>query len=739
MEAAPDAIVVVNREREIVLVNTQVEKLFGYKREELLNSKIEILIPEALRDKHHGLGNGFFATHRTGPIGAGQQLFARRKDGSEFQVEVRLSPLETDEGTLVMSVVRDITHQIRAEEKLLRYEAIVEWSNDAIIVLGLDGVITNWNMGAERIFGFAKSEAVGKPITILTPPGRHEEPLNFLEGTKKGVSLLDFETVRMRKDGKLVDVSITLSPIRNRDGQIVGGSGVVRDISELKRAEERFRKTFNASPEPITVATFSEGRYIDVNESFLRVTGFQRDEVIGRTSLELGVWKDPEERAKLVELLQTKKVVRDFEQVLRTKSGEKRTGLTSYEVIDIAGEKCIISIIKDITERLKFEEQLRQSQKMESIGLLAGGIAHDFNNLLNVIFGYSDLLLEDVGSDSPYRDKIREIKRAGEQGASLVRQLLAFSRRQILDPRTVNLNDVVQNMETMLRRVIGEDIELVSRMDPEAKTVMVDPGQMGQVILNLVINARDAMPHGGRITLEITNATLDAEHFVTHGFRGAAGEYVMLSVSDTGTGMDETVRKQIFEPFFTTKGPGKGTGLGLSTVYGIVKQSGGYIFVYSEVGRGTAFKVYFPQNNQKAHAPAAAAAARKPPQEEVKCTETILIVEDDEAMGTMLHDFLNLKGYTVLKAVNGGEAIQIAKSHAGPIALVITDVIMPEMSGPEMVVQFSKLLSRTKVLYASGYTRSAISHDGVLDPGITFVQKPYSLADLHQKIRSLLQ
>ncbi len=379
------------------------------------------------------------------------------------------------------------------------------------------------------------------------------------------------------------------------------------------------------------------------------------------------------------------------------------------------------------------EEQLRQSQKMEAVGRLAGGIAHDFNNLLTAIIGYSQLTLRQLRQSDPLRPKIEEIKKSGERAASLTRQLLAFSRKQVLQPKVLNLNEVVADMDNMLRRLISEDVDLLTTLFPALSHVKADPGQIEQVLLNLVVNARDAMPQGGKVTVETKNVVLDETYTARHA-AVEPGRYVMLAVSDTGTGMDAATQKRIFEPFFTTKEQGKGTGLGLSTVYGIVKQSGGNICVYSELGQGTTFKVYLPQFAKDA----TEFEPREIIVETPQGTETILLVEDDEVVRKLTRETLEMSGYVVLEATNGNHALSVCETHQSQIHLILTDVVMPQMSGREMVQRLSARLSQVPVLYMSGYTDDAIVHHGVLEEGMAFLEKPFTPDALAHKVREVL-
>jgi nitrogen-specific signal transduction histidine kinase len=389
-------------------------------------------------------------------------------------------------------------------------------------------------------------------------------------------------------------------------------------------------------------------------------------------------------------------------------------------------------ILEDITEHRLLENQLRQAQKMEAIGRLAGGVAHDFNNLLTAIFGYVDLLREDLPEGSSARQDTEEIRKAAERAAALTRQLLAFSRQQVLEAVIVNVNDLVEEFDKMLRRLIGEDVELRAALAPDLANVRADPGQLQQVLMNLVVNARDAMPTGGKLLIETANADLTEEYAELHQ-PVIPGAYVMLAVSDTGVGMDADTRARIFEPFFTTKEKGRGTGLGLSTVYGIVKQSGGYIWVYSEPGHGTTFKVYLPRVDAPAHPVAQPREART-----LAGTETILLAEDDEMLRPLAKGLLRKLGYIVLEAPSAEEALGAAAGHDGPIHLLVADVVMPGASGRELARRLAASRPETKVLYVSGYTDDAIVRHGLLDPGLAFLQKPFTPDTLARKVREVL-
>lgn len=392
----------------------------------------------------------------------------------------------------------------------------------------------------------------------------------------------------------------------------------------------------------------------------------------------------------------------------------------------------VVLIFRDLTERVHLQEQLRQSQKMEAIGRLAGGVAHDFNNLLTVILGYCSLALSRAGVADRLRSELEEIHRAGERATALVGQLLAFSRKQVLQPHVLDLNDVISGADKLLRRVIGEDIDLVSTTRPELGHVLADAGQIEQIILNLAVNARDAMPNGGKLTIETANVDLDEGYARTHA-EVSPGRYVLLAVSDTGHGMDNETQARIFEPFFTTKALGKGTGLGLSTVYGIVKQSAGHIWLYSEPGKGATFKVYLPRVDE----PVETSETAAPPIESLHGSETLLLAEDDAGVRELARSILEKYGYNVLTASSGPEAIA-AVQRTNNIALLLTDVVMPQMSGRELAVGIEKLAPEVSVLYLSGYAEDAIVHHGVLDEGVAFLPKPFTPEGLARKVREVL-
>jgi PAS domain S-box-containing protein len=609
---------------------------------------------------------------------------------------------------------------------------VVDSATELISTGDLEGRITFMNQAFLRAVGWSEQEIIGKHFrdTVLSPNNspdlREQIRAGILEvGGWKG------ECLHSRKDGTDFPVYLSVGPLRDSAGRVIGNVGIVRDLTESKQAEERFYKAFHLNPEPITIATVSEGRYLDVNESFLRITGYQREEVIGRTSLELRFWERPEDRSRLMEMLREQGSVRDLEITFRTKSDEQRIALDSADVIEVDGRECVIAILKDITERKALEKQLRQLQKMEAVGQLSGGIAHDFNNLLGVILGYSEILEASLEKNTKLRKTAQEIIKAGQRAASLTRQLLAFSRQQVLEPRVLNLNTVVADTEKMLRRLIGEHIDLTSRLASDLGQVKADQGQIEQVIMNLAVNARDAMPEGGKLIIETRNIELDEEYAFRHP-PTVPGKYVELVVTDEGVGMDAQTQSHIFEPFFTTKDLGKGTGLGLATVYGVVKQSGGYVWVYSEPGIGSTFKVYLPR---------VADAARKSGPGEVvtalaRGSETILLVEDEESLRTLTCTILEQNGYTVLEAGGGMEAIEIARLHKHPIDLLLTDMVMPGMNGHAVAQSLAQLRPGLKVVYMSGY--SGFGHRGLVEADDVLLSKPLRRDALLRKLHEVL-
>ncbi len=500
----------------------------------------------------------------------------------------------------------------------------------------------------------------------------------------------------------------------------------------LRRSEERFQKAFEASPAALSLRTRADGRYLDVNERGLALLGYARAEIVGHAAEELGIWIEPAARVALEQLAREEGSVRDFPARFRTRSGEVREVISSVETLEIDGVPCLLELTEDVTERRKLEERLVQSQRLESMGRLAGGIAHDFNNLLGVILGYSSLVLSRLPEDHPVTGKVAQIQRAGERAAGLTRQLLAFSSRQVLVPTVVDLAVLLHDTEKMLGRLIGEDIELATSVAPGLGRVKADPSQIEQVLMNLVVNARDAMPEGGRLGIDLRDVTVESPLPLERGVL-PPGAYVVLAVRDSGVGISDDVRDHLFEPFFTTKERGKGTGLGLATVHGIVEQSGGRISVETTLGAGTTFRVYLPRVDD-----AASDAGRAPAAATPRGSETLLLVEDEDPLREMTREILTEGGYVVLEAENGSRALEVAAAHAGPIHLLLTDVVMPGLSGPKTAERLTALRPGTRVLFASGYTAGELGPHGVLDPSVEFLQKPYTPDDLLARIRDVL-
>jgi PAS domain S-box-containing protein len=493
---------------------------------------------------------------------------------------------------------------------------------------------------------------------------------------------------------------------------------------QIHQSEERFEKAFRASPAAISISALADGRYLDVNARFEQITGRSRTEIVGQTALELDFWADPAVRPEMQAAMEGAGYLRDWPFAFRHRSGERRQALGAFERIEVAGEACVLAITEDVTERRDLEERLRQAEKLEATGRLAGGIAHDFNNLLGIILGYCELLARRLVDDARSQKQLEAIRRASERAADLTRQLLAYGRKQVLFPETLALGAVVEEAHPMLDRLLGEQITLHILVEPGIGSVRADRGQIEHVLVNLALNARDGMPQGGTIRIECRNEADPAETSLG---------YVTLRVQDEGQGMDAAAREHVFEPFFGEKaGPGDAVGLGLASVYGIVKQSGGEIRVESEPGRGSVFVVRLPR------VPAVPPKGAAPSPGGATAGRTILLVDDQEMVREMTRSVLDEEGYQVLVAGDGDEALRVSEGFAGPIDLMITDVVMPGPSGPETANRVRAGRPNTRVIFVSGYTADALGDQNALGPGTRFLQKPFKPDDLTAAVRAVL-
>ena len=661
-------------------------------------------------------------------------------------------PLRDAAGRVVgtFGVSRDITERKVTELALARSQAslarIFQVAPVAISLSDLaDGRILDVNEEFVKTLGYSRDDLLGRTsleIGLWVDP----EDRNALRRIAAEHGEAKNRESRLRtKDGLIREVR------GNYQATDIGGRAVVLatfiDITERKEAERalrgseaRFRTAFMTVADAHYIATRDEGRILEVNDHFETVFGYRREEAVGHTSLELDLYADPEDRKRMLAELRAKGQVRELEVVARRKGGALIPVRISVSDLTMGEQPLILGVVRDVSEQKRaddalrtLEEQFRQAQRLEAVGRLAGGVAHDFNNILTAISGYTELLLEDIRGTDPRRADLEEIRTATQRATALTRQLLAFSRKQVLQPRVLDLNEVVQGLEKMLRRLIGEDVDLAITPAAGLGAVRADPGQIEQVILNLAVNARDAMPEGGRLTIETANVELDSTYAGAHA-DAVAGPHVLLAVSDTGSGMSPEVQSHIFEPFFTTKELGKGTGLGLATVHGIVAQSGGRIRVYSEPGLGTSFKIFLPRVDRAGvtlePAPAAPSAEGG--------HETVLIAEDDAAVREVVAKALAHRGYTVLRASDGRAALELARTHAGGVDLLLTDIVMPGITGRELAQTLAVEHPRLRVLYMSGYTDDAVVRRGVLEEGMPFLQKPFTSDALALRVREVL-
>jgi two-component system cell cycle sensor histidine kinase/response regulator CckA len=647
------------------------------------------------------------------------------KKAGKSDEDRRLSP--------ALQVTDDITERTRAEATIQRLLTAVEQSPAAVVITDVTGHIEYVNRKFSDITGYDPDEVLGRNPRFLQSGLTALERYRELWATILSGAVWRGEIQNRRKTGEVYWNRATIAPVKDAAGTVTHFVALQEDVTEQKRAAEALRES-EARYRAIADATFDgillsrDGVILDANRGIAEIFGYDVTEIVGQT---LDRFAAPES-CEQVQRLFGATVEGVFEIVGLRKDGSKVRLECIVRNTTHEGQPARLTALRDVSQRQLLEAQLRQAQKMEAVGRLAGGVAHDFNNLLTVITSYSQLLMEDMGTADPRRADLEEIQKAAGGAATLTRQLLAFSRQQVLEPKVIDLDEVVAGAGKMLKRLIGEDIELVTVLAPDLGMVKADPGQVEQVIMNLAVNARDAMPDGGQLTIETTNVELGQQYAQEH-LPVPPGSYVLFSVSDTGTGMDEATKARLFEPFFTTKEQGKGTGLGLATVYGIVKQSGGFIWVYSELGQGTTLKVYLPRVDEAVTGQTAPASPQS-----LHGTETILIAEDAAPVRSVAREVLRRHGYRVLAAADGPSALELAAAHPGPIDLLITDVIMPEMSGRHLADRLKDLRTTLRVLFVSGYTDDAIVRHGILEPGIAFLQKPFTPESLARKVREVL-
>ncbi len=639
-----------------------------------------------------------------------------------------------------MSVVSLISW--RLNEATYAYgQLVLNAAGEGIVGVHEDGQVMFVNEASLAMTGWEEQSVIGRPVSELlfgpaagSPAGR-TWPLAASADYRDTI-----ETVFSRKDGSTFPVEYVSTPIVRRVAH-VGTVGVFKDISDRQRAAEALRETTQTlravvEASPLGIYVFDVAGKVRLwNPAAERIFGWTAAEVLGRTLPTI-----PEEGEERFRELQARVLrgeeLAGLEVRRRRKDGSPiDVSLSTAALRDTGGKiVAVMTMLADVTERRQWEHQLRQSQKMEAIGRLAGGVAHDFNNLLTVISGRSHLALERLAPDHRAHDDVDLIARTADRASRLTRQLLAFSRKQILELRVLDLNSVLAGMESLIRPLIGESIEIEMVLDRTLGRAEVDPGQLEQVVLNLAVNARDAMPLGGRLTIETANAELDAGYARQHA-EVHPGHYGMLAVSDTGTGMDAETRSRVFEPFFTTKGVGEGTGLGLATIYGIVKQSGGHIALYSEVGHGTSFKIYLPRVETPATPTAVTPAPSVPPSRR----ETVFIVAAAKDLRALAREILEEEGYTVLTAAAPSEPLESTSRPPGPTHLLLTDVVMPQMGGRELAGRLTAVRPNMRVLYMSGYTDDSVVRHGVLEREVAFLQKPFTVRGLSQKVREVLE
>ena len=777
VECAPEAITILDSCHQVTRINSEFVRMFGFTLEETLGRPLdELVVPSDRTAESDWIQEA---------VEKGQKVTLetkrRRKDGTLLDVSVSCAPVMVGAKRVGICVLyRDIEEHKRAQTLSSALYRIAERTSSASHLQGFYASIHNivGELMNARNFYIAlydpatelltfphfvdeqdpapAPKRLGRGLTeyvlrtgepLLATPKVFEELVAKGEVELIGAPSLDWMGVPLRAGNQTFGVLVVQSyreDVRfgERDKevltfvsqQLASAIDHKRHEEALRQSEARYRSLVQSAVYGIYRSSV-DGRFLDVNPALIHMLGYDSPDEVVKLDPQREVFVEPAEHERLLEEFHRTGRLDSAEVRWKRKDGSAITvrlsGRAATELDE--ADQALEIIAEDVTERRALEDQFRQAQKMEAVGRLAGGVAHDFNNLLMVVSGYTEVLMEELGLNDPLLPKIQAIQQAADRATTLTRQLLAFSRKQLLELKVVDVNSIVADMERLLRPLIGENIDLTTKLVPNVGHTRADAGQLEQVIMNLVVNAKDAMPDGGRILIQTSEADLDSaprEHSLIE-----PGSYILLSVSDTGTGMDKETQSRIFEPFFTTKEKGKGTGLGLSTVYGIVKQSGGYIFAQSDPGCGTNFRIYLPRVPD----PAAVPGMDKHPQGPTGGSETVLLVEDEESVRELVRETLKARGYTVIEASDGISGMRVAEEYPGKIEILITDVVMPGMSGRELAKRITAARPDIKVLYLSGYTEDAIIHEGALEPGTAFLQKPFTLQVLARKVREVLR
>jgi two-component system, cell cycle sensor histidine kinase and response regulator CckA len=737
-EAARDGILILDATSgEITAVNPFLTDLLGYSQDEILGKKLWELGPF----KDIGMSRMAFADLQSREYIRYENLPLETSDGRSIAVEFVSNVYLAGDEKVIQCNIRDITARKATEEEQrkgeARYRTLFDHAPDGILIADRDSRYLDANASMCRMLGYSRAELIGLHASDIIVPSEIE----YVAGALSAIiatSNYQREWQFRRRDGSVfaADVIATTMP----DGNLLA---MIRDVTErnlaveaLRAAEERMRFALDTAHVGIWDLDYKTGA-LQLSDTMEAQYGVPPGTFAGTFGAFLE-YLHPDDRTALIEIFESAaEAGTDFSTVHRAiwPDGTVRWLGGAGRILLGAGGRPVraVGISQDLTASRTLEEQFHQAQKMEAIGRLAGGVAHDFNNLLTVILGFCELLLADFDPDDRRQLDIIEIQKAGTHAAGLTRQLLAFSRKEIIEPTLLDLNATMRDLQPMLERLIGEDVKVVTNLDPLVGAVKADRGQAEQIILNLAVNARDAMPHGGTLRIETVSVDID-EHYATTHFLVKPGPYVALTVTDTGTGMTPDVQARLFEPFFTTKAVGKGTGLGLAVIHGVVARAGGAVNVYSEVGKGTTFKVYFPRANAAEKIIAPLPPVFQPP----VGTQTVLVVEDGEGLRELTKRLLEQQGYTVLVAANADEARQVFEENPS-IDVVLTDVVMPGGSGMELTNELLELQPSLKVIYMSGFTEDFIAHHGVLDPGMAFLAKPFTSHSLGLKIREALE